>query len=290
MSDIPEANQRLIRLLVSALTAILNEFMILRVVRSFSNEIVDYVNVFDSNPADNANKTISLSDHRLLYIIKKILGAKHENEWVSLQGKMILPLSRDEVLVVPFDGHRHEPMPQQLSIVLGFDGVSHLGKESISLRLISRALENLTERHHPFAFGIINIDNFQRLLAEYDQSGKLKISERVFKKIQERLNQDDFVAAISDNEFATILTCESDVQEVFPRLWELSSLSNTPISLGEMQIPVHFSAGYVLIPDSFTTAKEILDEAISMMYKSKSNGKNGYYLSDSHHSASDPSL
>ena len=108
--------------------------------------------------------------------------------------------------------------------------------------------------------------------------------------ISSRLEDEDVVEILNDNECAIILECKQNIEEVLPRLWELSNLSNTPILIGGIEINLQFSAGYVLVTDFFTTAKEILDEAISMMYKSKNNGKNGYFLSDSYHSANDPML
>lgn len=290
MSEVSKQDSGLNHLFIEALTSILHNYQIVRAIRSFTNEIVDYENLFDSNLTRKNDEPNELSDFRLLYTIKKVLGSNHHNEWVSLQDKMIFPLSRDEVLVVPFDGHRHQPLPEQISMILGFDGVGHLVSESVSLRLINRALENLANHHQPFAFGVINIDNYQALVANYDQLGQLDIFDRIFEEIQEKLGLHDVVAPLSDNEFATILFCEEDINDVFPRLWELSSLSNTPLSLGEVQIPIPFSAGYVLVTDACTTAKAILGDAISMMYKSKSNGKNGYHLSNAYHSASDPSL
>lgn len=203
---------------------------------------------------------------------------------------MLLPLTYNEVLVVPFDAHRHEPLAEQISMLLGFDGVSHLVTESISQRMINKALENLVETHHPFAFGIINIDNYATIISNFDESLRSGIAEMLLDSIDSELGAEDITTLIDDNEFATILFCRESINEVFPRLWALSNLSNTPFIIEGKEVMIHFSAGYVLVTDPYTTAKEVLDEAISMMYKSKGNGKNGYYLSDTHHSANDPSL
>lgn len=268
MSEFSRSDETLNHLFVEALTSVLHNYQILRAIRSFTNEIVDFEKLFDTNSADKNHHLTTIYDYRLLHTIKKVLSANHKNEWVGLQDKMILPLSRDEVLVVPFDEHRHQPPLEQISLVLGFDGVSHLVAESVSLRLINKGLDNLINHHQPFAFGVVNIDNFQALLARFDHDGHLNISGRIFKGIQDKLGPNDAVASLGDNFFAMLIECVTDINEVFPKLWEISGLSNTPLSLGEIQIPIHFSAGYVLVIDPYSTAKEILDEAISIMYKS----------------------
>lgn len=262
-------------LIIEALNAFLHDYQILRAIRSFTNEIVAYEKVFNSNASEKDIEPTLLSDYRLLHTIKEVLGANRNREWIVLHDKMIFPLSRDEILVVPFEGNHHRPFPEQISLVLGFDGVGHLVAESVSLRLINKGLDNLINHHQPFAFGVIHIDNYQKLLTSFDHGGNLNISARFFREIQSKLNSNDSVVFLDDNFFAILIECATDINEAFPRLWEISGMSNTLISLGEIQIPIHFSAGYVLVIDPYTTAKEVLDEAISIMYKNGSGEECG---------------
>lgn len=286
----PQSDSYLLSLFHRALSGVFQDYQILRAVRSFSNGIVDFEIIFANNfeNLNHANK--DLADYRLFYSLKKVLTSNSLGKWTNLHDKMLLPLTLDEVLVVPFDAHRHEPSPEQISMVLGFDGVIDIVGELIAQRLISQAIEKLVESHQPFAFGIINIDNYAVLKSTTTMNGGTTPGDIFFRALQERLGQEDIAIRMDENEFATILECAGEINEVFPRLWELSNLSTTPLNIGANEMTVEFSAGYVLVTDPFITAKEILDEATSMMYKSKSNGKNGYYLSDSHHSASDPSM
>lgn len=263
-----------------ALGAVLHQFQILHAQRSYTNEIMGFDVLFDNTSTTTQNGLTHLADYRLIYTLKKVLGNNHQGQWTNLQDRMLLPLTRDDVLVLPFDAHRHEPLPEQISMVLGFDGVGHVITESIAQRVINHALENLTAHHHPFAFGFINIDSYAAMISDLDETSQERISQFLLAAFQAKLDINDVISPLNENEFALILTCNQDINEVFPKLWELSNLSNTPLPIAEREITLQFSAGYVLVTDPFTTAKEILDEAISMMYKSKNNGKNGYSLSD----------
>lgn len=191
---------------------------------------------------------------------------------------MLVSLAPDVVLLVPFDSHRHAPLFEHISLVIGFDGVNHVVTESISHRMISHALKNLLTNHQPFAFGFLNVDNHTQILAKNPRITNANLTSYLQSKIASKLEDQDMVEPLNDNEFAVILHCHQNIDEVLPRLWELSNLSNTPVKFDESEITVGFSAGYVLVTDSFMSAKEILDEAISMMYKSKSDGKNGFSM------------
>lgn len=290
MSELSGQSSELTSVLTSALSAVLHDYQILVARRSFTNEIVDFDVICDSQSRIQTNGAANLSDHRLLYILKKVLSSNSYGEWISLYDRMLVTLAPDIVLVVPFNAHRHAPLLEHISLVLGFDGFDHIVVESKSQRMITNALEKLVNNHQPFAFGFLNIDNHSQILFENLKQSKSDFAEALCGEILLRLEDEDVVEILNDNEFAIILECKQNIEEVLPRLWELSNLSNTSIAINGQEINLQFSAGYVLVTDFFTTAKEILDEAISMMYKSKNNGKNGYFLSNSHPSANDPSM
>ena len=274
---------QLLDLFQEALGAVLHDFQIFRAQRSFTNEIIGFEIIFQTDTDSLQNDLALLSDYRLIYTLKKVLGANHQGQWTSLEDRMLLPLTHDDVLVLPFDAHRHQPLPEQISMVLGFDGVSHVIKESIAKRLINRALENLIAHHKPFAFGVLNIDSYSDVLSKLATNNHHQISHHFRSAFQVKLHRDDVIAALDENEFAIVLDCQRDITEVFPKLLELATLSNTPLAIDGHEITVQFSAGYVLVTDPFTTVEEILEEAFLMMYKSKNDGKNGYSLSNSHH-------
>lgn len=290
MNNSSGQDSELVSVLAKGLNAVLHDYQILHARRSFTNEIVDFDIICDSQPKTQSNGTRNLSDYRLLYVLRKIFTSNHHGEWISLYDRMLVTLAPDVVLVVPFDAHRHAPFLEHISLVLGFNGFDHIVTESISQRMITNALEKLVNNHQPFAFGFLNIDNHSQILSEHANISKSDLAALLRSAISSRLDDEDTVEILNDNECAIILECKKNIEEVLPRLWELSNLSNTHVVIDGTEINLQFSAGYVLVTDFFTTAKEILDEAISMMYKSKNNGKNGYFLSDSYHSANDPSL
>ena len=273
---------QLLDLFQGALGAVLHDFQIFRAQRSYTNEIIGFDLVFRNPPVSSQSDLAHLSDYRLFYTLKKVLGANHQGQWTSLEDRMLLPLTHDDVLVLPFDAHRHQPLPEQISMVLGFDGVSHVIKESIAKRLITRALENLIANHNPFAFGVLNIDSYNEVFSKLATNNHNQLAHHLRSAFEAKLHPDDVITVLDDNEFAIVLDCQRDITEVFPKLLELATLSNTPLAIDGHEITLQFSAGYVLVTDPFTTVEEILEEAILMMYKSKNNGKNGYSLSNSH--------
>lgn len=200
--------------------------------------------------------------------------------WTSLKDKMILPLSKDDVLVIPFDTHNHVPKEEQISMLLGFDGITHVVSELISQKMITGALERLLDNHQPFSFGIINIDNFNLLAQKLGKDNLPELLDAFEDSLSTKIGSHDLIEPLNENEFAILLECEQNIQEIFPNLLELSSLSQTPLNVAGKDVLVEFSAGYVLVTDPFITAKEVLAEATSMMYKSKNEGKNGYSYSN----------
>lgn len=269
--------------------AIFDSYQILRAERSYTNEIIDFSVLYEIPRVQGEKGSIRLSDYRMLYALKKSLNSHNQGRWISLSENMMLPLSNDEILVVPFDSHNHQPKSELLSMVMGFDGVTHVISQRLSQRLISEALEKLLEKERPFAFGILNIDNFEAKVADLQPEAVNEALDGFADSVRSRLGENGTLVSLQGNEFAIIMECKESINELFPTLVSLSELSLTRENLRENGMKMEFSAGYVLVTNPFVTVNEILDEATALMYKSKSDGKNGYGWSHLHHSANEPS-
>ena len=272
------------------LEELFDSFQILHVKRSFTNEIVDFSILFESTPRHDQTKLRRLSDYRMLYTLKKSLNSTNISHWINLHDSMLLPLSQDEILVVTFDPHNHNPNDKLLAIAMGFDGVTHVVGERISQRLISSGLDSLSESGRPFAFGIINFDDFESDLPHLNQSQIHLVLDDFAHMLKTKLGNGGVVASLRENEFALLLKCERNIDEIFSNLTALSQLSITRSWHGEHEKVFAFSAGYVFVDEPVISTNEILEEAFALMYQCKSDGKNSYNWSYLHHSASDPSI
>ena len=262
-------------------------FLLLRAKRSFTNEIIDF-EVILSRPS-YLEWSNDLDNYRLLYSVKKSLESRKIGSWIKLQEQMILVLENDVVFIANFDSPNREPSEEQISMILGFDGVSHLTNTIVFQRMIAQGLKQFFINHNPFAFGVINIDNYELLASTLDEPRLLNTISQFTQSLKQAINSNDQLISVDTNDFALILYSDGNIEDILPRLIGLSNLSVASINNSEQNPKVEFSAGYVLVTDPYTTVNEILEEAVKMMYKSKNNGENGYQLSQNHHSASDPS-
>lgn len=139
---------------------------------------------------------------------------------------------------------------------------------------LKHAIRNADRNNKRLALMLIDLDNFKDINDCYGHKfGDIVLLESM-NLIQKCLRQGDIVARHGGDEFLLILENFSDKLAVDQIAKKILLMFQSPMTLKDQAVMVHFSIGISLFPDDADNAQELLRNADIAMYQAKATGKN----------------
>ncbi len=178
------------------------------------------------------------------------LMEKYEQE---IENKRILQ-EKDEVLSYLAYYDRLTQMPNR-----------HLFMENLE--------ENISQNKH-CAVVCINLDDFRRINDNFGMTAGDELIKTYAERMENIVGDNNFVARISGDEFAVILSDNNKSQDIINFAGQVQSIFFEPVNVDGKAIGVSSSIGIAMFPRDASDAEEIFRCAEKAMFMSKNNGKN----------------
>jgi len=147
-------------------------------------------------------------------------------------------------------------------------------------RLQNRIERNKRNPDKLFAVMFIDLDRFKVVNDSLGHAAGDQLLVTVATRIKQCLRPEDTVARLSGDEFAILLDSITDVNDAGQVADRIRSKLITTTILGSIERSPTASIGIVIFDPSYTSSEELLRDADSAMYHSKSKGGNQYQIFD----------
>lgn len=153
------------------------------------------------------------------------------------------------------------------------DPLTNLANRRLFEELAEKVLADARRSGTSFAVFAIDLDNFKMINDLHGHIGGDTVLIEVASRIDATVRGSDIVARLGGDEFALVETSTKaprDASQLAARLIELAA---GPVQLEETAVAVAASIGIAIYPTDGTTIAELMHNADTAMYRSKSDGK-----------------
>lgn len=161
-----------------------------------------------------------------------------------------------------------------------FDGLTGIYNRRFFDETIARLIKSLSRSGNLLSLMIVDVDFFKRYNDTYGHSKGDECLRAIADTLRENVPRaDDFVARYGGEEFVVVLpyTNESGAVIVAERLIDRINKLNIPHSASDAASHITVSIGITSgIVNHTNTAKDFVNQADTMLYKSKQSGRNKY--------------
>lgn len=161
------------------------------------------------------------------------------------------------------------------------DGLTGLPNRSLLQDRLDQALATSRRENHFGAVMFLDLDHFKNVNDSLGHSAGDELLQEMAARINGKLREGDTVARIGGDEFVVLLpkigTSLKDATNTARLKAEiLREVLARPVHVGVRDVQVTGSLGVVLFPDEDKDPGDILKHADTAMYRTKSEGRNGY--------------
>ena len=205
-------------------------------------------------------------------------GSKHRAQnidgWMTNTESTIIPLTKDEVLIT-YVNKSQAKIIHNNHWISDHDPLTGLINQVLLDELISQALMQLQLHSEPFAFGIIDLDDFKNLNKNFGVALGDQVLRNFSELLKDKLRKSDRIIRLSEDDFAVVLRDTHDISEITALSKNLMHGAARGWRINGEHISLNFSAGFVLVGDYHVEPREIFHLAQEQMFKVKNQGKNG---------------
>ncbi|AXS40954.1 EAL domain-containing protein [Breoghania sp. L-A4] len=236
--------------------------------RTLTNDYGNYNESTDTIPSamrrgETTHHVITTSDGRIMNVINRPLP---EGGWVA---------THEDIT----ERHRAE---KKIASLARQDTLTGLSNRASFLEAIEKALTQLNREKASFAIFVLDLDQFK---AVNDSMGH-PVGDALLKEFGDRLRamvgKGDTVARLGGDEFAVLqATAAGDQKQAALALAEdLLDITTAPYMIEGAELVIGASIGIALAPEDGIDADQLLKSADLALYKTKSDGRNGYRFFD----------
>lgn len=143
---------------------------------------------------------------------------------------------------------------------------------------LSRVLARASRQHRQFALMLLDVDKFKFINDSYGHHMGDLLLKNVAMRLNNCLHQDDFLARLSGDTFAVIISDIPDPIEAGVIAANMIHAVNEPrYSLENLDIVVTTSVGIALYPDAGADEASLLKHADFAMHRAKQDGRNQFH-------------
>ncbi|SFV50555.1 diguanylate cyclase/phosphodiesterase (GGDEF & EAL domains) with PAS/PAC sensor(s) [hydrothermal vent metagenome] len=161
------------------------------------------------------------------------------------------------------------------------DYLTHLPNRMSLIEKLEEELPRAKRHNFLDAFLFLDLDGFKKVNDSYGHKVGDQLLIEVTKRVKKSVRKEDYVARISGDEFAIILTefdldrekAALDIHHICDQI--IKNVSK-PYTIDGYDICVGVSIGIKIFPDGKKTIHEIINDADTAMYQAKGQGKGQY--------------
>lgn len=213
------------------------------------------------------------------------MDTEGNKRWVSCS-KVLLKGRDDEVLgtlgnYIDITEHKKnlkaiEDAKLALSYQAYHDALTELPNRLLYLDRLEQSIKKASRAGRKVAVIFIDIDRFK----EFNDSFGHELGDEIIKLLGQRLavslRKDDVVARFGGDEFVVLIDGFDSVNDVTEIIQKLMQSIEGAFSIGEHHLHATISMGISIYPDDGKTAKILIRNADSAMYRAKEEGRDNY--------------
>ncbi|AHG18839.1 diguanylate cyclase [Chania multitudinisentens RB-25] len=207
-----------------------------------------------------------------------------EHELQALSGKLLIhttlvPGETQGFYILSMDISELKRLQRRLEYDASHDMLTGLPNRRAFLSQLALSMEECTNTKPSMALLFIDLDGFKQINDTFGHDFGDAVLKTFAKLLNGCIRNQGFVARLAGDEFTAILwhltepqaEVERYCKEIFMQLAELHSIA-------ERQITISVSIGVAMYSGDGTTAKELLRQADTAMYRAKLAGKGRYFI------------
>jgi diguanylate cyclase (GGDEF)-like protein/PAS domain S-box-containing protein len=154
------------------------------------------------------------------------------------------------------------------------DALTGLPNRSLFLSLLKQAINNASKHQQSLALMFIDLDHFKSVNDTLGHACGDKLLVAVAERLGQSVRRSDVVSRLSGDEFAILITCMDQPDQVEALGNKLVAAINQPFMIDTHRIDAHISVGISLFPTDGASVEDLLGQADSAMYQAKRTGGN----------------
>lgn len=149
------------------------------------------------------------------------------------------------------------------------DPLTGLPNRRLFLNLLDQAINYATKNHQSFALMFIDLDRFKSVNDTLGHACGDKLLVAVAERLGQSVRRSDVVSRLSGDEFAILITCMDQVDQLEALAHKLIAAINQPFMIEAQSIEVRISVGISLFPADGVSAEDLLGQSDGAMYQAK---------------------
>jgi diguanylate cyclase (GGDEF)-like protein/PAS domain S-box-containing protein len=154
------------------------------------------------------------------------------------------------------------------------DPLTGLPNRRLFLNLLDQAIDHATKNQQSLALMFIDLDRFKSVNDTLGHACGDKLLVAVAERLGQSVRRSDVVSRLSGDEFAILITCMDQVDQLEALAHKLIAAINQPFMIEAQSIEVRISVGISLFPADGVSAEDLLGQADGAMYQAKKTGGN----------------
>ncbi|VVM36719.1 GGDEF domain-containing protein [Pseudomonas fluorescens] len=154
------------------------------------------------------------------------------------------------------------------------DPLTGLPNRRLFLNLLDQAINYATKNQQSFALMFIDLDRFKSVNDTLGHACGDKLLVAVAERLGQSVRRSDIVSRLSGDEFAILITCMDQVDQLETLAHKLIAAINQPFMIETQSIEMRISVGISLFPSEGVSAEDLLGHADGAMYQAKKAGGN----------------
>ncbi|MBV8882564.1 MAG: sensor domain-containing diguanylate cyclase, partial [Chroococcidiopsidaceae cyanobacterium CP_BM_RX_35] len=161
------------------------------------------------------------------------------------------------------------------------DGLTGLPNRALLMERLRCAL-NRSKQHQSFVFAVlfIDLDCFKVINDSLGHMAGDQLLISISQRLTTCLRSGDLAARLGGDEFAILLENITDVSDAISIVHRMQAAFASPIHLGEQEVFTSCSVGIALSTSDYDQPEDLLRDADTAMYRSKTLGKACYQVFD----------
>lgn len=159
-----------------------------------------------------------------------------------------------------------------------YDALSQIPNRAYFLEHLNGCIDKSEKEHMPLGLLFIDLDRLKRINDTYGHRVGDAVIVEFSKRLVENLSESDFVARLSGDEFAILVTQfskDSDLKNMANRI--VLSIGQTMV-IENLSLNITCSVGITVFKSGSDTQDVFIERADKALYLSKNNGRNQFHM------------
>lgn len=160
------------------------------------------------------------------------------------------------------------------------DALTHLPNRILLLKILQNDLREVKKKKQSLCVLFLDLDRFKEVNDTFGHSVGDKLLKKVSTRLKKSLREEDVVSRVSGDEFVVILK-NTTREDAIGLIDKIMLDIQEPFKIEKLALFTNLSIGISHFPTDGSTAKLLLRQADTAMYKAKEKGKKNYQFYNS---------